>query len=189
MRRVFRSERGQQAEASLYKEQALRYQSLSLRKTYLNFAIAAVVIIGAAIWLAYIGDELASITGWGESFVGSLFLAIVSSLPEMAVCFAALRLGAIDMAVGDLLGSNMFNTGVIITAADLSYRQGPILASVSIGQAFSAFIAVLMTGVVVAALRFRPKRKVFRLVSWDAFVLIVLYLVGAYLFFITGSRI
>jgi Ca2+/Na+ antiporter len=41
--------------------------------------------------------------------VGNLFLAISTSLPEVVVSLAAVRLGALDLAVGNVLGSNLFN--------------------------------------------------------------------------------
>ena len=158
----------------------LSYGEISLNRVYLNFAISAAFIIGAGIWLAIIGEEVAQVTGWGQSFVGSLFLAFTTSLPEITVSFAAMRIGAVDMAVANMIGSNLFNM-TIIPVDDLFYLKGPVLASVSESNLITALAVILMTLVFIAGLRFRPKR-LFRL-SWCNLSLIVLFLIGAYLSF------
>lgn len=173
MRVLFRSEQRQpspQAAEPVYRE-------TSLSKTYLYFAIAAAFIIGAGIWLALIGEEIVGATGLGESFVGSIFLAFTTSLPEITVSFAAMRIGAVDMAVANMIGSNLFNM-TIIPIDDLFYTQGPVLASVSESHLITAFMVILMTGLFIAGLRFKPKRF-FRLSWWNC-ALIALFVVGAY---------
>ncbi|MFP3976184.1 MAG: sodium:calcium antiporter [Chloroflexota bacterium] len=160
-----------------------KYSHISLNKTYRNFAIAALCIVGAGIWLSYIGDEIAAVTGWGPGFVGSFFLAIISSLPELTICTAALRLGAEDMAVADILGSNMFNAAMIIAASDLFYWDGSILGSASLSLAFVAAILVVMTGVLMLGIALPQRRKAFRVISWEALVMIGLYFTGAYILY------
>jgi cation:H+ antiporter len=154
---------------------------LSLKRLVTYFSISAVVIIGAGIWLATIGDEIAEVTGWGQSFVGSLFLAFTTTLPEITVSFTAMRIGAIDMAVANLIGSNLFNL-TIIPVIDLIYGKGPVLAGVSEGHLFTAGAVVIMSLIFMAGLRFRTRR--FWRLSWLNISLIVLFLVSAYLSFI-----
>ena len=162
---------------------ALRYQRISSRRAYISFAIAAVAIIGSGTWLAIIGDELAEVTGWGATFIGSLFLAATTSLPELVVAVSALRLGAIDMAIADMLGSNMFNMGIAIAGIDLFYHQGSIFSASSESHVITASIAVLMTLIVIAGLTFRTKRKTFKVMSWYSLALIGVYIIGAYFLF------
>ena len=173
MRVLFRSEQRQPSPQTAEPV----YRETSLNKTYLYFAIAAAFIIGAGIWLALIGEEIAEITGLGESFVGSIFLAFTTSLPEITVSFAAMRIGAVDMAVANMIGSNLFNM-TIIPIDDLLYTQGPVLASVSESHLITAFMVILMTGLFIAGLRFKPKRF-FRLSWWNG-ALIALFFLGAY---------
>lgn len=163
----------------------LNYSHMSWRRTYLMFGIASIVIIAASMWLAIIGDDIADETGWEASFVGSLFLAVISSLPELAVCTAALRLGAVDMAVADVLGSNMFNTGIIIASSDAFFSQGSILSASTSGLAWAALIAIVMTCVVVAGIMLPSKRKIFRVVSWEPPLLFALWILGAYVLFVS----
>jgi cation:H+ antiporter len=153
----------------------------SLRRLFTYFIISAVFIIGAGIWLATIGDEIALETGWGQSFVGSLFLAFTTTLPEITVSFTAMRIGAIDMAIANLVGSNLFNL-TIIPVIDLIYTKGPVLADVSESNLVTAAAVALMTLLFIAALRYRP-RRLFRL-SWLNCGLIILFIASAYCSFI-----
>jgi len=162
-----------------------RYEGIPTRTVYLRFALAATAVIGAGIWLSFVGDEIAETTGWGASFVGTLFLAITTSMPELAVAVAALRLGAIDMAVADILGANMLDM-VVITWVDLFYTPGPILAIVSGAHLITAMVAVVMSLLVIVGLRFPQKRKTFIAISWYGIALVGLYIFGSYALFISG---
>ena len=163
-----------------------QYEESRIRTVWFKFALAAAAVIGAGIWLAFVGNEIAQTTGWDTSFVGSLFLAIATSMPELVVTVAALRLGAIDMAVADILGANMLDI-VVITWADLFYSRGPILfqprSLVSDAHLITAAVAVVMSLLVIVGLRFRQKRKTFIVTSWYAPALIGLYIFGAYALF------
>lgn len=159
------------------RETEFEYADKSLRHIYIYFSIAAVFIIGAGIWLAFIGDEIAATYGWGQSFVGSLFLAFSTTLPEITVSFAAMRIGARDLAVANLIGSNLFNL-TIIPIDDLLYAKGPILAAVSETHLVTAFTVMVMTVVFIIGLGHRHQRAL-RL-SWWNITLIVLFILGAY---------
>ncbi len=180
MRQIFRFERSHQLPS--LQAAPLRYKDIPIKTVWLRFTLAAAAVIGAAMWMAFIGGEIAETTGWDASFVGSLFLAISTSMPEIVVSIAALRLGAIDMAVADILGSNMFNIA-IIAPVDLFYNKGPLLSAVSRTHPITAAVMVVMSLVVIVGLRFRQKRKTFIFISWYAVVLIGLYILGAYALF------
>jgi len=185
-RAIFRSERRNQESYQEAESRALRYEDISNRRAYIGFAIAALAIVGSGTWLATIGDDLVTATGWGATFVGSLFLAATTSLPELVVSITALRLGAIDMAIADMLGSNMFNMGIGIASVDLFYRQGSIFSPSSTGHVFTAAIVVLMTLIVIAGLTLKPKKKTRIGISWYSILLIGVYVIGAYLLFARG---
>jgi len=180
--RIFLSERDYRPPAPTI---PIQYKELPIRTVYFRFALAAVAVTGAGIWLSFIGGEIVGTYGWHASFVGSLFLAITTSVPELVVSIAALRLGAIDMAVADILGSNMFNIA-IITPVDIFSRQGPVLSLVSRAHVTTAVVAIVMSLLVIVGLRFRQKRKTFGFISWQAVALIGLYIFGMYRLFISG---
>jgi cation:H+ antiporter len=162
-----------------------KYEHLPLKTVYFRFSLAALAVIGAGIWVSFVGDDIAGATGWGTSFVGSLFLAISTSMPELVVTIAALRLGATDMAVADILGSNMFNVAIIF-AAGLFYTKGSILSSVSNSHLITVAMTITASLLVIFGLRFRRQRKLFRVSSWYSPLLIVLYILGAYFLFRAG---
>jgi cation:H+ antiporter len=183
IRHMFRSERYHQPQP--IEPVSLSYEELDNKTVYLRFTLVALAIISAGIWLAFIGSEIATTYSWSASFVGSLFLAFATSMPELVVAIAAIRLGAIDMAVAGILGANMLNLANLFIV-DIFYRQGPILSSVENDHLITAVVAMLMTLVVIGGIRFRQKQKTFRFISWYAVALIGLYLLGFYRLFSSG---
>jgi len=180
---IFRRERGQRLHAA--PTTSLQYDKFTTRTVCIRFALAAAAIIAAGIWLSFIGDEISRTTGWDGTFVGTLFLAITTSAPELVVAVTALRMGAIDLAVADILGANMLDIAMIVPV-DLAYGQGFILSAVSKSHLIIAAVAVTMSILVIVGLRFRQGRKVFRVASWYAPALIGLYILGAYALFKSG---
>ena len=180
VRQIFRFERSHQLPP--LSTSSLQYEESTAKAVWFKFALAAAAVIGTGIWLSFIGSEIAETYNWDASFVGSLFLAISTSMPELVVTIAALRLGAIDMAVANILGSNMFNIAIIFPV-DLFYSQAPILSSVSPAHLVTAVVAIVMSLLVIAGLRFRQKRKTFFVISWYALALIGLYIFGVYALF------
>ena len=160
----------------------IRSQKSEKKLPIAKFIIAALFIVGAGIWLADIGDKIARVTGWGQSFVGSLFLAVTTSLPEVVVAGTALKIGALDMAIGALLGSNMFNLA-IIPLTDIFYRSGPILKAVSFtNNLLTAGIVIALTIITLGGLLYRSKKKVPRF-SPDSLLVVTIYLIGMYCLF------
>ena len=162
-----------------------QYEGMPVKTMWFKFALAAIAVIGTGIWISFIGDEIAGTYGWSASFVGSLFLAISTSMPELVVTVTALRLGAIDMAVADILGANMLDMAHLFIV-DLFFSQGLILSSVSSTHLTTAVVAVVMSLLVIVGLRFRQKRKTFTVISWYGPLLIGLYIFGVYRLFISG---
>jgi cation:H+ antiporter len=158
-------------------------EGFSLRREWTRFGIAAAVVLAAGSWLPNLADQLAQTMGWSRSFVGTLFMALVTTLPEMAVTLSALRLGALDMAIGNLLGSNLFNV-TILAIDDLFYLRGPLLADAAAVHVGTAVTGVLMTGLVTLGLLVRPGGRVLRTASWVGVGLVATYLLNVALVFV-----
>jgi len=94
---------------------------------------SVVIVVVAGTFLARIGDEIAEHTGLGRIFVGALFVAIATSLPELATDIAAAASDAPDLAIGDLCGSSMANMATL-AIVDLRYR-GRLMPAVELGHA------------------------------------------------------
>ena len=161
------------------------YDDISARKAYIVFVINAALVIGLGIWLASIGDRLAATTGLSRSFVGNLFLALSTSLPEIAASLAAIRLGAIDLAIGNVLGSNLFNI-LLFFVYDLADGKHNFWASLTNSNAFAAVMTMMMTGVVIISLMYRASPKTPFRVSWDGFVLTGMYLGSMVFLYLLG---
>ena len=144
------------------------------------------VFLVAGTVLPFAGKALAEAYGWNASFVGTLLVAAATSLPELVVTVAALRIGALDMAIANLLGSNLFDL-LVIAIDDLFYLPGPILAHVSPVHAASALSAIVMTGAVMAGFVYRPKSRVLGTIGWASVFLLAVYVLNSYLLFLRGA--
>ena len=182
MRTVFAYERGHAALETVEPDAALP----ALRTAVIRFALAACVVAGAGIWLPFVATDLANAMAWNKSFVGSLFVAMATSLPELAVTLSALRMGALDMAIGNLLGSNLFNV-MIIAVDDLFYGPGVLLATVSPVHAVTAGSAITMTGLAMVGLFFKPTGRIMRAISWVSLGLVAMYLINTYVLYLHGE--
>lgn len=134
------------------------------RRTIIVRCLAAgAAILAAGLWLTHIGDDLSRTYALEEGFVGTVFLASVSSLPELVTGLAAMRLGLLTMAAASILGSNIFNLG-ILGAADLTYQVSvesgqPIIAAADDPRmAFNLGAAMAMTLLALGVTRMRRAR-------------------------------
>jgi len=156
------------------------------RREWLRFGAAAAVVIAAGSWLPSLAGSLADASGLSRSFVGTVLMALVTTAPEMAVTVAALRLGALDMAIGNLLGSNLFNA-LILAVDDAFYTRGPLLLDVTPLHTATAVTAVIMSGMVIIGLVMRPQGRVLRVASWVSIGLAAAFVINATLAYLTSS--
>jgi cation:H+ antiporter len=177
IRTIFAFERRRLADLAEVLTGDIKYSDESLGRAVALYAAFAIVLIAAAVWLPIIADRLAVESGLGQSFVGSVFVAISTSLPEVAVSIAAARMGALDMAAANLFGSNLFNIA-LLGIDDVLYRPGSLLDAVSASHASTLIAAMMMTAAAIIGLTYRAQRKRFRL-SYDALAILALYLIGA----------
>lgn len=149
------------------------------RRVVLRFALAAGAVLVAAPFVALSAKGIADQTGVGQTFVGTFLLAATTSLPELVASLTAVRIGAHDLAVGNLFGSNAFNM-VALLAADLAYFPGPILAAVAPGQAVAGVGAILLMALALAAVIHGTETRIRRLEP-DAVGVLLVYvlLLGA----------
>ena len=159
------------------------YASERLPLHVVIYAVTALAVVAAAVWLSYVSDAVAVKMGWNASFMGTQFLAAATSLPEIATSFAALRIAAPELAITNLLGSNLFNMGFILFLNDVAHTQGPIWTAVSPVHALTGLIAIAMPAVIVLAVVVRPRNKQAGFVTLEAGVLIAVYALASLLVF------
>jgi cation:H+ antiporter len=192
MRVVFRQEdmrrRAQQLER-LVAAEAASVNSLvptgALKRALMGFSLAALCILVAAPVLAEAAKELAEATSISTTFIGTSLVAVTTTLPELVTTFAAVRLGAYDLAVGNLFGSNAFNMAVLLPA-DLAYQKGPLLAAVEPTHAVTAFVSILLMSVGLMGIIYRAERR-FMLIEPDSLLMIVSYGLSMWLLFRIGA--
>lgn len=158
----------------------VNHAGISLSVTIFFFVLSAIAVIVAGSWLPFVGNEIVSAMGWGTTFVGVLFLALATTLPEMTVSFSAFRLGHFGMGIGNLIGSNVFDVSLIFIV-DIFYRPASLYAAVSPTMILAALFGALLMAMGYYILY---KRKT----NHYASVAIVLsYLVMLFLLFKSGS--
>ncbi|MBT8453206.1 MAG: hypothetical protein KJO40_14695 [Deltaproteobacteria bacterium] len=146
----------------------------STRSLWLRFAGSAFMILLTAPVVTLSVKVIADATGIAQTFLGAALLAVTTSLPELIASIASVRIGAYDMAVGNLFGSNVANMSVLLFA-DLAYTEGPILAAVSQSQVVAGLGAILLMAIAVAAIVGESERTRFRRLEPDAIVLLTIY--------------
>jgi cation:H+ antiporter len=159
--------------------------TLSLKKIICNYALFAFIIILSALALPFFAEHIAEMTGLGKSFVGTVFLAVSTSSPEIAVSVAAVRMGSINLAVGNLLGSNIFNI-LILAIDDVFYTKGVLLKDASDVHIVSVLSTIIMSAVVIIGLSYRANGKR-HWMAWDAAIIVLIYLLNLVLLAYFGA--
>jgi cation:H+ antiporter len=179
MRVIFAHERHRRAQETQEVAEELQYGETTLRSALVQYGLAAVAVVAAALWLPRLGAQLAQETGLGEAFVGSLFIAITTSLPEIVVSVAAVRIGALDLGIGNVLGSNLFNL-LILGLDDVFYMSGPLMADAGASHNISVVAIVVMNGLFLIGLTYKVMTKRF-VVAWDTGAIAAVYTVAVVL--------
>lgn len=148
--------------------------NVPLARLWVRFGTSALLILLSAPVVTLSVKSIADSTGIAQTFLGAALLAVTTSLPELVASIASVRIGAYDMAVGNLFGSNVANMTVLLFA-DIAYTQGPILAAVSQSQVVSAIGAILLMAIAVAAIVGESEKTRFRRLEPDAIVLLLTY--------------
>lgn len=107
------------------KEVVNKAEALEVKQIVWRFILLAFVLIGVSVAMTYLVDSIATTYNLGRGLAGALFLGIATSLPEIISSFTLVRLGNFDSAYGNLLGSCLFNFGVI-ALADICYTNGTV---------------------------------------------------------------
>lgn len=180
-RLIFRYQKKNQKE--IQREKAKDPSEKPLSRLYLHFLFSTILILISGITIAKTGEVLAEGTGLGQSLMGTLFIALSTSLPELITTLTAVKIAAYDLAIGNILGSNVINITMIIIA-DLLYRPGPILSFVSILHAGTAALGIILSIITAIGLFYRSKKTILKFWGWDMASIFILYLLGIYLLFL-----
>ncbi len=161
-------------------EQAESGSALSLKQIVLRFACFAIVLLGGGTALIHFCDALIGVPlyfgPWTiqleESLVGTIILAMVTSLPEVTVSVTAVRMGKIDMAIGNLLGSCIFNV-MLLPVAHAVRPLDPFWSQSQGIYVFSLFMAMVLASLIALGIR-KKKRGAFMRMGWEAIAVAIL---------------
>lgn len=130
-----------------------------LRRGVRGFALGAAGLLVAAPMLVVAARAIAIEAGQTDAAIGTILVGVTTSFPEIAATVAAARMGAFDLAVGNIFGSNAFNMCVLVVM-DVAYAGGPVLASVSPAQVLSGQVAMLTLALGVMGILARAQRRI-----------------------------
>jgi cation:H+ antiporter len=154
------------------------YEGSSTAKVLAIFLVGSAVTLGAGVALQESGSLLASRWGIQGAIFGATFLALATALPEISSGIAAVRLGDIQLAVGDILGGNSFQITLFLLADLLAGT--PVIVAARHSDVWLGGIGLLMTGITATAIIARPRRT-FLWLGVDSIVLVVVYAAGVVL--------
>ena len=174
----------QRTQVSVESKASGEHKRKALAKAISIYVACGLAILLAAPYLAHSAGRIAELSGLGETFVGSTLVAFCTSLPELVSTIAAVRMGAFDLAVGNIFGSNAFNMMILIPLDAL--HEGNLLGAVSRSHVLTCMAVIFATSIAVMGQLYQvEKRKKF--IEPDAFTMIAIILGALYLLYWVGG--
>ncbi|HEV2059303.1 MAG TPA: hypothetical protein VGR11_08090 [Solirubrobacteraceae bacterium] len=156
-------------------DEELAAETGSLARAWTEVAVLSAITAVAGWALARSGATIASETVLSATVVGALFTATATSLPELVTTVAAVRRGALTLAVGGIVGGNSFDV-LALSVTDVTYRPGSLYHAIGDQQLIVITVTIVMTGVLLLGLLARPRRAVLG-VGVEGVVIALLYAV------------
>lgn len=160
------------------------YTSISMKRTVSFFILSCFLIMVFGTVLTVTGDRIGELTGLGSSFVGMFMIAVTTSLPEVVSCIVAVRLGNPGLAIGSVLGSNLFNL-FVLGSSDIFYRGGLLLSSVELFHYISTITLIIMNLIILYTMLHRTKAKQAPSYLIISIAIILLYVANSLYLFIS----
>lgn len=150
-------------------------------KLVAGFVVTALIVTLAGAAVAHTTGNIAESTGLKETVAGGLLSAIATSLPELATTVAAVRRGALTLAVSDIVGGNFFDV-LFVCAADVAYVQGSLYHAPGVGrrEAFLTGLAILLNVTLLLGLLYRQRRGPGN-IGFESVLMLALYVAGFFI--------
>jgi cation:H+ antiporter len=145
-----------------------------LWQLWLRFGLSAAATAVGGWLLAITAVPVARHTGLSETVVGGLLTGLTGSLPELVTALAAVRMGALTLAVGDILGGNAFDA-LIVAFSDWAYLDGSIFTAASPEQGFLLALAAVLTAILLMGLVSREKHGIAN-IGLESFLVLTFYI-------------
>jgi cation:H+ antiporter len=169
-------------EASCVKAPRSIFRNKDLYISSAGYLSCTFIIFLAAPYLVKSADQFAKLSNLGHTFIGTTLVAFSTSLPELVATLSAFKMGAPDLAIGNIFGSNAFNM-LLFVPLDFMYSK-VVFSSVGIVHALTAFNIILATSIAVMGQLYRKKERSRFLDPSSEMVVIVLFLAIVLLYFV-----
>ncbi|MFJ1589308.1 sodium:calcium antiporter [Kitasatospora albolonga] len=138
-----------------------------------EFLAAAVVVMIGGWAVARAAEGIVEHTGLSAGLVGAVFMGLVNALPETVTSIAAVRRGAVTLAVAAIVGGNCLDA-LNLVVGDIAYRGGSLFHAATPDELFLTSGALVMTTVLLGGLLVRQKRGWLK-IGFDGILLIAIY--------------
>ncbi|MDN3668223.1 sodium:calcium antiporter [Echinicola jeungdonensis] len=146
------------------------------RKLWVIFSVLAITVAFAGFMVAQTGVSLAEKTGFSETFVGTFFTAISTSLPELMVSVAAVRQRAVTLAVSNIIGGNAYDV-LFVSFSDFAYTEGSIYHEFSGELIFVLALTIFMNAILILGMLDR-ETKGFAKIGWEGVLILFSFVSG-----------
>jgi cation:H+ antiporter len=161
-----------------FSEEEADQPSPSLVTLWLRFAVYAVILIVSGWFVARTGVDIAEQSFLSETAVGSLLTAVFTSFPELITAIAAVRMGALTLAVGDIIGGNTFDV-LFLAFSDVAYRDGSLYQAMTQESFFIIAQNLVLTSILLLGLLRRQKYGIGK-IGFESLLIILVYLGGSF---------
>lgn len=151
-------------------------KKVKLSNLIFKFIVLSILVGLAGYAVGISGISISNKTSLSEGFVGSIFTAIATSLPELIVTLAAVRQKALALAVGNIIGGNSFDV-LFVAFSDIAYQDGSILHNITTYQSFIVAMTMLMVSILIMGLLHRQRKGIGN-IGWESALIILIYILG-----------
>ncbi len=150
-----------------------QWSDRSLSQLWWSFGAYAAVVAVVGYLIGRSGLVVAAESGLSGSLVGALFTSVITSLPELVTVIAAVRIGALTLAVSNIVGGNTFDV-LFVAAADATFFDGSVYHAADSQAVFFMALTVLLTSLLAAGMLSRERRHI----GFEGIAILVFYAIG-----------
>jgi cation:H+ antiporter len=129
----------------------------STRRIWVDFVFSGLVVAVSGWGIARAAAAVVEHTGLSASFVGAVLMGLINAIPEAVTAVAAVRAGALTLAIGGVLGGSSFDV-LNLALGDVAYRKGSLYHAANSDDLLVNASALLMTLILLAGLLRREKQ-------------------------------
>ena len=119
---------------------------MSVKTILIRFFLTATVVVGASYGITFFTNEIALRLNLNASFAGAIFLGAATSLPELTAIITLVKIRSYDIALGNIIGSSIFNFMILALMDLLTFRQNLFARVLQDPEVFKNITYLLLFG-------------------------------------------